>query len=185
MIVLAWGSQKGKKSWNGPGNLTHFAHTCMRGSGKHKAQKPLDLMLTLVEYFSEGLVDHCEDGRKSLDAPGELIVDPCMGSGTTGMAAAALGRNFIGCEQDKNWYMRACVRLGLEDGSALGLSTTEEHNTLMYDDEERYQKYLLASVKRQEDMKRMAANTARIVANRAAQKAAEESGGVRIAQRLL
>lgn len=164
MIVLAWGSQKGKKSWNGPGNLTHFAHTCMRGSGKHKAQKPLDLMLDLVEYFSEGLVDHCEDGRKSLDAPGELIVDPCMGSGTTGMAAAALGRNFIGCEQDLVWFEKARIRL--------------EGTAPWYDDNERYQKYLLASAKRQEDMKRMAANTARIVANRAAQKAAEELGNV-------
>jgi site-specific DNA-methyltransferase (adenine-specific) len=160
MVVLAWGSQKGKKSWNGPGNLTHFSHTCMRGAGKHPAATPLDLLLDLVEYFSDGLVDHCEDGRKSLDQPGELIVDPCMGSGTTAMAAAALGRNFIGCEQDATWHEKA--RLRLEGGAA------------WYDDEERYQKYLLASAKRQEDMARMAKNTARIVANRKKQEADEQ-----------
>jgi hypothetical protein len=57
---------------------------------------------------------------------------------------------------------------------------------LWYDDEERYAKYLVASKARQEDMARMAKNTARIVTNRqraeeraideAAKKAAEDLG---------
>ena len=157
MVVLAWGSQRGKKSWNGPGNLTHFAHTCMRGAGKHRAQKPLDLMLDLVEYFSEApvLVERNEvsSGKIYVDT----ICDPFMGSGTTGMAAAALGRNFIGVEMDETWHAKARERvLGFEP---------------MYDDEERYAKYLVASKARQEDMARMAKNTARIVANRKAQGA--------------
>ena len=159
MVVLAWGSQGGKKSWNGPGNLTHFAHTCMRGAGKHKAQKPLDLMLDLVEYFSDAVSDvqHHDKEGTLIACPGELICDPFMGSGTTAMACAALGRNFVGCEQDEVWFERAKHRGG-------GLEA-------MYDDEERYAKYEVASAARQEDMKRMAANTARIVANRAAQEA--------------
>lgn len=139
MVVIAWGRQPGKKSWNGPGNLTHFAHTCMRGKEKHKAQKPLDLMLDLVEFFSN---------------PGELICDPFSGSGTTMVAALALGRQFIGSEQDAEWVRRANLRL----------------TTPMYDDEDRYAKYEKAAAARVEDMKRMAANTARIVANRKAQE---------------
>jgi hypothetical protein len=139
-VVIAWGTQPGKKSWNGPGNLTHFAHTCMRGKDKHKAQKPLDLILDLVEFFSE---------------PGELVCDPLFGSGTTPLACAVLERNFIGSEINWGWVEQASKRI------ALGES---------YDDEERYKKYLAASAARQEDMKRMAANTARIVANRAAQE---------------
>jgi site-specific DNA-methyltransferase (adenine-specific) len=158
MVVLAWGSAKGKKSWNGPGNLTHLSHTCMRGAGKHKAQKPLDLMLDLVEYFSNGPVNTYGQGiddATPLTTPGELIVDPYMGSGTTAMACAALGRNFIGCEQDESWVEKTKRRLHADE--------------LWYDDEERYAKYLVASKARQEDMARMAKNTARIVANRKAQ----------------
>src|SRR6185436_14319556 len=31
MIVLAWGTGGGSKSWAGPGNLTHLEHKCLRG----------------------------------------------------------------------------------------------------------------------------------------------------------
>ena len=117
----------------------------------------MDLMLDLVEYFSEApvLVERNEvsSGKIYVDT----ICDPFMGSGTTGMAAAALGRNFIGVEMDETWHAKARERvLGFEP---------------MYDDEERYAKYLVASKARQEDMARMAKNTARIVANRKAQGA--------------
>jgi hypothetical protein len=138
MVVVAWGSQRGKKSWNGPGNLTHFAHTCMRGKDKHKAQKPLDLVLDLVEYFSE---------------PGELVCDPMFGSGTTALACALLDRNFVGSELDGAWVERTRERMGGE----------------MYDDAERYDRYLAARAVREKDMERIAENTARIRANREAQ----------------
>lgn len=143
MIVLAWGSTPGKKSWNGPGNLTHVthvAHTCMRGDGKHKTQKPLDQVLDFVEFFSES---------------GELVCDPCMGSGTTALACLALGRNFVGSELDVKWVEQARLRVS--------------GTVAMYDDEARYQKFIIASQARAVDMKRMADNTARIAANRAAQ----------------
>ena len=135
MIVLAWGNRKGKKSWNGPGNLTHFAQTCMRGANKHKAQKPLDLILTLVEYFSN---------------PGELVIDPCLGSGTTAVACAALDRNFWGCEKNDFWVAGSKQRL------------IEPRR----DDEERYDRYLVQSEERKAEMIRMAQNTARIRTNR-------------------
>lgn len=96
MVVLAWGRQKGRKSWNGPRNLTHLAHKCLRGEDKHKAEKPLDLMLDLVSWFSD---------------PGEVVFDPLMGSGTTGLACKVLGRSFCGVELDPAWEEHAKFRI--------------------------------------------------------------------------
>ncbi len=143
MIILAWGTAKGAKSWNGPGNLTHLAHTCMRGKEKHKTQKPLDQVLDLVEYFSN---------------PGEMVCDPFLGSGTTALASALLSRQFVGCELDVEWALKAKSRA---------------NGARVYDDEDRYASYKECAALRVKDMERMAANTARIVANRAAALARE------------
>lgn len=103
LIILAYGTNKGRKSWNGPGNLTHFAHTCMRGANKHLTEKPLDLMLDLVDWFSD---------------PGETVIDPFAGSGTTGKAAQLLGRKFIGSELDPKWAEFANARCSTDILSA-------------------------------------------------------------------
>ena len=96
LLSLFWGSQKGRKSWNGPGNLTHLAHKCLRGEGKHKAEKPLDQMLDLVSWFTN---------------PGEWVLDPCAGSGTVGLACKLLGRNYTGYEIDNEWALKAAERI--------------------------------------------------------------------------
>ncbi len=98
-LTLFYGALAGGKSWAGPGNLTHFDACCMRGSGKHKAQKPLDLMLDLVSWFS---------------SPGETVFDPFAGSGTTGLACSLLGRRFVGCELLPQWVTSANARLTSE-----------------------------------------------------------------------
>lgn len=152
-IVLAWGSQKGRKSWNGPGNLTHFAQTCLRGKDKHKAQKPLDLMLDLVEFFS---------------VPGETICDPCAGSGTTALAANLLQREFIGCELDPVWAARASDRGNWDNGT---------HDCTQYDDLVRWERYCLDAEARKVDKIRMAENTARIRLNREAQEQRDRAKG--------
>ena len=95
-LLLFWGSQRGRKSWNGPRNLTHLAHKRMRGENKHKAEKPLDQALDLVQWFSN---------------PGELVYDPCAGSGTFGLACLILGRRYVGAEIDAGWHERASDRL--------------------------------------------------------------------------
>jgi hypothetical protein len=43
--------------------------------------------------------------------PGETILDPFMGSGTTGVAAMRLGRRFIGIEIDPRWFDLACRQI--------------------------------------------------------------------------
>ena len=53
--------------------------------GKHPVQKPV------------ALVERC---LRASTNPGDLVLDPFIGSGTTGVAALKCGRNFIGIEQD-------------------------------------------------------------------------------------
>jgi len=96
MVSVFYGAGKGRKHWNGPGNLTHLDHKCLRGENKHKTEKPLDQMLDLVEWFSD---------------PGELVIDLTAGSGTTGVACALLGRHFVGFELDTAWAERAQQRI--------------------------------------------------------------------------
>jgi site-specific DNA-methyltransferase (adenine-specific) len=43
--------------------------------------------------------------------PGALVLDPFLGSGTTGVAAVTLGRHFIGVELDPDYFDRACKRI--------------------------------------------------------------------------
>jgi hypothetical protein len=43
--------------------------------------------------------------------PGETVLDPFMGSGTTGVACARLGRRFIGIEIDPGYFDIACRRI--------------------------------------------------------------------------
>ena len=42
---------------------------------------------------------------------GETVCDPFMGSGTTGVACAKLGRKFIGIEIDEGYFDIACKRI--------------------------------------------------------------------------
>lgn len=71
----------------------------------HPNEKPVDLLLKLLTLVS---------------APGETILDPFSGSGTTGVAALRLGRSFVGCELDPAHFKTACDRLRAEEnGSTL------------------------------------------------------------------
>lgn len=62
----------------------------------HPFQKPIELMTRLVQIGTRD---------------GDLILDPFMGSGTTGVAAVKLGRKFIGIEIEPKHFDAACRRL--------------------------------------------------------------------------
>jgi site-specific DNA-methyltransferase (adenine-specific) len=44
-------------------------------------------------------------------SPGEMILDPFMGSGTTGLACTQMGRSFVGIELDPTYFDVACRRV--------------------------------------------------------------------------
>lgn len=64
---------------------------------KHPMQKPLPLMQWCIKKTR-----------------GHVILDPFMGSGTTGVACARLGRKFIGIESDPKYFEIACRRIADE-----------------------------------------------------------------------
>ena len=45
--------------------------------------------------------------------PGGTVLDPFMGSGSTGVACRASGRGFVGIERDEGYFATACERLGV------------------------------------------------------------------------
>lgn len=92
---------KGRKRWNGGGSHAVWTHPIVLDRGRtgarlHTTQKPIELMLQLVGLFTD---------------PGEIVLDPFMGSATTGAAALQLGRRFIGIEQDERYFDISCRRL--------------------------------------------------------------------------
>lgn len=70
---------------------------------EHQTQKPIDLMQRLVRVA-------CADGA--------TVLDPFMGSGSTGAAALSIGRHFIGIERDPGYFDIACKRV--EDAQRQG-----------------------------------------------------------------
>lgn len=63
-----------------------------RERGTHATQKPVALMSYLIKTYSNR---------------GDVVLDPCMGSGTTGVAATHAGRGFIGMELDRGIFLDA------------------------------------------------------------------------------
>ena len=62
----------------------------------HPTQKPVALFEYLIKTYTN---------------PGELVLDNCIGSGTTAIACMNTQRNFIGFEMDKGYYDIACNRI--------------------------------------------------------------------------
>lgn len=87
------------------------------GARLHPTQKPLELMLRLVQQFADGPGERVFSGRKrrSADWPGDVVLDPFAGSGTTGVAALRLGRRCILVERDRAWARVARERLAAEE----------------------------------------------------------------------
>lgn len=65
--------------------------------GKHPTQKPLALLRRLISMASK---------------EGDTVMDPFMGSGTTGVAAIELGRKFVGVELENDYILLSTKRIG-------------------------------------------------------------------------
>lgn len=57
-------------------------------------------------------------------APGAIVLDPCMGSGTTGVACVNTGRQFIGMELDGVYFETAVQRIQTAQEEALKIAST-------------------------------------------------------------
>lgn len=64
--------------------------------GDHPTQKPVGVMKWCIGHIPE---------------PNQTILDPFMGSGTTGVACVKMGRTFIGIEADVRYFDIACRRI--------------------------------------------------------------------------
>lgn len=80
-----------------PGSVLDFDVVPNSGGGKlHPTQKPVALFDYLIRTYTN---------------PGDVVLDNCMGSGTTGVACTKTGRSFIGMELDENYFKIAKDRI--------------------------------------------------------------------------
>ena len=78
---------------NYPKNLLEFSKD---RPSLHPTQKPVALFEYLIKTYTN---------------EGDIVLDNCMGSGTTGVACKNLNRNFIGIEKDENYFKIAEKRI--------------------------------------------------------------------------
>lgn len=92
-------NQEARLRWNGGGSPAVWLGPIVNSRSSermHSSPKPQWLMDAQIEDFTDR---------------GETILDPFMGSGTTGVACAKLGRKFIGIEIEEKYFDIACRRI--------------------------------------------------------------------------
>jgi len=101
-FFVGWNG-KGNARWNAGGKRGVYTHGVQYRAryGGHPTEKPISLMKEILLDFTK---------------PGESILDPFMGSGTTGVACVQLGRPFIGIEVDETYFDIACERIERASG---------------------------------------------------------------------
>ena len=102
-LILVAHLRRGKLAWEWTGSGTETANVVrlgkiLPGAHQHPTQKPV----ALAEHF-----------LRLHTRPGDLVLDPFAGSGSTGVACARLGRRFIGIESDPTWVEHANRRLSI------------------------------------------------------------------------
>lgn len=94
-LVALWGRDSFAVPNRGLADVQRFKWSSHKPNG-HPAEKPEALMAWLIEHST---------------SEGGTVLDPFMGSGTTGVACVQTGRNFIGVEIDPTYYAIAEKRI--------------------------------------------------------------------------
>ena len=96
-FITTWAG-KGHAKWNAGGKRGVYKHNVNPPDrqGEHPTEKPWRLFCEILTDFTN---------------PGQTILDPFMGSGTTLVACAKLGRKGIGIEIDPDYFEIACKRV--------------------------------------------------------------------------
>ena len=79
-----------------PINLLTFSKSDMTKNNFHPTQKPVPLLEYLIKTYTN---------------PGDVVLDNCMGSGSTGVACINTGRRFIGMELEQDFFKIAIERI--------------------------------------------------------------------------
>jgi len=82
--------------------FTYPRALALQDGKEHPTQKPIALMKWCIDFIPDA----------------QTILDPFMGSGTTGVAAVQMGRKFIGIEREERYFQIACRRI--EDAQRQG-----------------------------------------------------------------
>ena len=95
------GNTQGTNNFEPPNPASVFdSKKVFIGKRHHQTEKPLDIIEFFLKYWSD---------------EGDTILDPTMGSGSTGVACKTLGRNFIGYELDPKIFEVAKKRLQIDE----------------------------------------------------------------------
>lgn len=95
-----------------PTSILEYSNAGLRRGKLHLAQKPVELMRYLVRTYTNS---------------GDVVLDPCCGSGTTCLAAMQEGRHYIGIEKEQRYADIAKQRIHETLGMASNKALSESH----------------------------------------------------------
>lgn len=97
---FVWFGRQGKAFMIADPSSKALQSIFQRDESEHPTEKPVGLCQLYIENST---------------ARGGTVLDPFMGSGTTGVAAIRSGRKFIGIELTERWFDVACERIAKAD----------------------------------------------------------------------
>ncbi len=92
-----------------PTNILRFSNANHKNV-LHPTQKPVPLLEYLIKTYTN---------------KGDTVMDNCMGSGSTGVAAVRTGREFIGIEMNEDYFRIAQERIAMEENNFLNIGTQD------------------------------------------------------------
>ena len=87
-LIVVWSREQRRKA-SRVFSIPIIDYRSLRDFSPHPTQKPVRLVRYLLDLYTR---------------PGDIVLDPFLGSGTTAIACKQLGRHYIGIEKDQRYY---------------------------------------------------------------------------------